>query len=288
MSADSKNIRSMIEELSSIPAMPELAQKILALGPHPDVRKLVAIVELDPGLAGQMVRQATSPFFGYRGRINSVSDAVTRVLGVEPALRLAFGVIAGKAMRSPVDGPAGRKAVWLHGAYSAALMQSIAEGLPKSTRTLPGMCYLGGLMHNIGLLLLGHLFPSDLHMLNKAIKDNPTIPLIDLEQHLFMTDHTEIGAWLMQKWGMPDEVTVAVQKHHDENYRGENAIYANLALLADRLLKRLGIGDAGSEVLPAALLAELGLQEADLMDALQRLMDARSDLDSLASHMGTA
>jgi HD-like signal output (HDOD) protein len=103
-----------------------------------------------------------------------------------------------------------------------------------------------------------------------------------------MTDHTEIGAWLMQKWNMPEEVTTTVQKHHDENYRGEYAIYANLALLADRLLKRLDQGDADSEELPSALLADVGLVEADLMDSVQRLLEARSDLDSLASHMGAA
>ena len=283
-----KNIRAEIEKLTSIPAMPELAQKIVALGPHPEVRKLVAIVELDPGLAGQMVRQATSPYFGYRGTVRSVSDAITRVLGVEPAVHLALGVIAGKAMRSPSDGPAGRKEVWLHAAYSAALMQSMAESLPKSIRALPGMCYLGGLLHNIGLLLLGHLFPAELHALNKAIRENPAIPLIDLERRMFMTDHTEIGTWLMKKWNMPEEVITAVQKHHDESYRGENAVYANLALLADRLLQRLGKGDAGSEELPAALLEDLGIKEADLMDAVQRLLDARSDLDSLASQMGAA
>ena len=197
-------------------------------------------------------------------------------------------MIAGKAMRSPVDGPVGRKAVWLHGAYSAALMQTMAEGLPKPGRALPGMCYLGGLMHNIGLLLLGHLFPSDLHALNKAVQECPTVPLTELEQRLFMTDHTEIGAWLMRKWNMPEEVITAVQKHHDESYRGENAVYANLALLADRLLQRLGKGDAGSEELPAEMLADLGLQETDLMDAVQRLLESRSDLDSLATHMGAA
>lgn len=287
MAEVARNIRSEIEKLTSIPVMPELAQRIMALGPHPEVRRLVAIVELDPGLAGQMVRQATSPFFAYRGKVNSVSDAITRVLGVEPALRLAFGVIAGKAMRSPADGPVGRKAVWLQAAYSAALMQSMAENLPQSNRALPGMCYLGGLMHNIGLLLLGHLFPSDLHALNKAVIENPSTPLINLEQRLFMTDHTEVGAWLMQKWNMPEEVVIAVQRHHDETYRGKNAIYANLALLADRLLQRLGQGGADSEELPAALLADLGLQEADLMDGVQRLLESRSDLDSLAAHMGS-
>lgn len=286
MSQQPKDIRAEIEKLSAIPAMPELAQRLVALGPYPDVAKLIAIVELDPGLAGQMVRQASSPFFGYRGTVKSVADAVTRVLGVEPAVHLALGVIAGKAMRSPADGPMGRKAVWLHAAYSAALMQSLAEHLPKSIHVLPGMCYLGGLMHDIGLLLLGHLFPSDLHALNKAVIENPGVPPVDIERRLFMTDHTEIGTWLMQKWDMPEEVVTVVGRHHDETYRGDNAVYANLALLADRLLQRLGMGDAGSEQLPTGLLEDLGLEEADSMDAVQRLLESRSDLDSLASQMG--
>ena len=288
MTEEIKNLRSEIEGLTTIPAMPELAQKILELGPHPDIRKLVAIVELDPGLAGQMVRQAASPFFGYRGTVKSVSDAITRVLGVEPAVHLALGVISGKAMRSPSDGPAGRKAVWLHAVYSAALMQSMAESLPKSIHALPGMCYLGGLLHNIGLLLLGHLFPSDLHALNKAIIDNPTVPMIALERRLFMTDHTEIGSWLMEKWNMPREVIAAVQGHHDEYYQGENSVYSNLALLSDRLLKRLGKGDGDSEELPLNLLVDLGLEEVELMGAVQRMQESRSDLDSLASQMGAA
>jgi HD-like signal output (HDOD) protein len=143
-------------------------------------------------------------------------------------------------------------------------------------------------MHNVGLLLLGHLFPSDLHALNQAVVGNPGVPLINIERRLFMTDHSVIGTWLMQKWEMPEEVITVVKWHHDESYRGENAVYANLALLADRLLQRLGKGDdAGSVQLPPELLADVGLEEADSMDAIRRLLESRSDLASLASQMGT-
>lgn len=190
-------------------------------------------------------------------------------------------------MQSPADGPMGRKAVWQHAAYSAALMQSLAENLPEPIHVLPGTCYLGGLMHNVGLLSLGHHFPSDLHALDKAVVENPGIPLIDIERRLLMADHTEIGTWLMQKWEMPEEVITVVKRHHDESYRGENAVYANLVLLGDRQLQRMGKGDAGSEQLPAEPLAAFCLEEADSMDAVRRLLESRRDRDSLASQMGT-
>ena len=288
MADNSINMREKLEKLTSFPVMPELAQKIVALGSHPDINDLVAIVEIDPGLASQIVRQATSPFFGYRGKISSVRDAITRVLGVDRTLHLAFGVAASKALRSPADGPMGRKAMWIHAAYSAALMQSLAASLPKETQTSPGMCYLGGLMHNIGLLLLGHLFPAELHALNKAILANPHTPVIDLEQRLYLSDHAEMGMWLMKKWNMPPEVIMAVHKHHDMDYRGPYALFANLAFLADRLLRRLDMGDGDGEDLPAELLSTVGLQENDATGALQHLLEARSDLDSLAKHLAAA
>jgi len=283
-----KNIRLELDKLTSFPAMPEMASRILSLGSHPEVSELVEIVELDPGLAAQILRQATSPFFGYRGKVNSLRDAITRVLGMDRAMNLALGIAAGKALQCPVDGPVGRKAIWVHAAYSAALMQSLAECLPREKGVSPGMCYLGGLMHNIGLLVLGHLFPSELYSLTKAILASPRDAVIDLEQRLFMTNHTEIGMWLMNKWRMPGEVITVVSKHHDAEYQGDHAIYANLALLADRLLQRLEIGDAGSEELPVALLDSFGLEEDAAAGALQSVLESRSDLDSLASHLAAA
>ena len=288
MGENSKNIREELEKLTTFPAMPELANKILALGPHPEINDLVPIVEIDPGLAAQVVRQATSPYFGYRGKVKSVRDAITRVLGVERAMSLAIGVAAGKALRCPADGPIGRKAIWVHAAYSAALMQCLAETLPEGNEISLGMCYLAGLMHNIGFLLLGHIFPADLHALNKAIIDHPKTSIADLEQRMLGTDHAEIGTWLMSKWSMPGEVITTVLMHHNANYRGQYAIYANLALLADHMLKRIDIGDGASEELPPDLVNAVGIDEREIMGVFQNLLEARSDLDSLAKYMATA
>lgn len=287
MSINAINIRADLDRLSSFPAMPELAKRVMELGADPEVNDLVAVVELDPGIAAQVVRQATSPFFGYRGTIKSVRDAITRVLGMDRAVNLILGVAVGKALRSPADGPVGRKAIWIHAAYSAALCQALAESLPKEAAVSPGMCYLGGLMHNIGFLLLGHLYPADLHALNKTIAENPGVSIITLERRLFSFDHTEIGMWLMEKWGMPAEILTAVHRHHQVDYRSDHAIYANVTLLSDRLLRRLDLGDGDGSELPPELLGALGLEEAETMGALQRLLESRSDLDNMAKYLAT-
>ena len=280
------NLRTRIESMTEFPAMPELARKILGLGRDPDARALASIVELDPSIAGQLIRYATSPFFAYGGKINSIRDAVSRVLGVQRAMDIALGAATGKAFKGPAEGPVGRNAVWVHAVYCAALMQSMAEkAKPAQGAISPGMAYLCGLVHNIGFLLLGHLYPADIHRLNQALQDDAGTAVVLLERKLFWTDHTQFGSWLMTKWGMPAEVVITVNEHHNEDYEGDHAAYVHLCIIADRLMQRLEIGDARLSDIPAKAMASVGMDEEALLAVFQRLLDARADLDQLAESL---
>lgn len=280
------DLRAQIEGMTGFPAMPEMARRILALGRQPDAQALAAIVELDPGIAGQLMRYASSPFFAYRGKLHSIRDAIARVLGVQPALDIALGAAAGKTFKGPVEGPLGRNAVWLHAVYSAALMQALAEqARPHDGALSAGLAYLGGLVHNFGFLLLGHLYPDDIHALNHALQTDPEAKVIATERRLFWTDHTQYGAWLLRKWGLPPEVVTMVHHHHNEAYHGPYADYVRLALVSDRLIQRLEIGDAGQLELPPTLVEPLGMDEEGLLAVFQRLLDARADLDQLAEDL---
>jgi HD-like signal output (HDOD) protein len=92
----------------------------------------------------------------------------------------------------------------------------------------------------------------------------------------------EIGAWLMRSWNLQAEIQVAVAEHHDELYNGVHAAYPKLVLIADRLLKRHGIGDAESTELPEAILTSLGITAAQAEELLESLIASASDLDQLA------
>ena len=70
--------------------------------------------------------------------------------------------------------------------------------------------------------------------------------------------------------------------HHEEDYSGEHAEYANLVLLANRLLKRKGLGDETDGYLPEQLLNSLGLSEADALEALEAVWEEKTNLDSLS------
>ncbi len=278
------NIRARIERLDKLPPMPEMTQKIIQLSANPDahVRELVKVVELDPSLAAQIMRYASSPFFSYRGKIDSLDTAITRVLGFNTVLNLALGATAAKPFRIPRNVPLGLDAFWRHAVFSAALVQALSSILPAELRPPAGMAYLAGMLHNFGHLLLGHLFKNEFLILNKYIVNEPHKTVEELELEVLGTDHGQIGAWLMTAWKLPEEVVVAAREHHNEDYHGPHAVYAQLVLIADRLLKGQGMGDAPHGELPPMVLESLEIGEYQAVTIAERILEGSDGLEVMA------
>jgi HD-like signal output (HDOD) protein len=279
------DIRNRIKRLEKLPPMPEMTQKILRLSAKPDadVKELVAVVELDPSLATQVMRYASSPFFSYQGKVDSVHTAITRVLGFNTVMNLALGATAARPFKIARNVPLGLDAFWRHAVYSAALVQALSSAVPKEIRPPAGMAYLAGLLHNFGHLLLGHLFKQEFLILNKFVSKYPDKPIDLIEHKVLGTNHGVIGSWLMEAWQLPEEIVIAVREHHNEYYQEIHAVYPQLVFLADRLLKGYDIGDAVDSQVPPALLDSLGIGEYQAMSITGRIMEGCEGLDSMAS-----
>jgi hypothetical protein len=67
-----------------------------------------------------------------------------------------------------------------------------------------------------------------------------------------------------------------------DEYQGEHAGYVLLVALADRLLRPYGLSDASSSAIPPSILTALGLQQDQILVALQSVINARPGLEQLA------
>lgn len=284
------DLKQRIQTVKTLPVMPQMAQRIfdLCADPMVDAGRLAKIIELDPSLAAQVLRYARSPFFGYRGHIGSVQAAISRVLGFEMVMNLALGLAAARPFKIPTLGPLGLNAFWRHATYSAALVQALGREIPRHLRPPAGLSYLAGLLHNIGYLLLGHLFKPEFCALNNAVDEHPHVPVTQQETRLLGVCHDELGAWLMEAWRMPPEIIVAVRSHHAVHYAGPHAIYAQLVLLADHMLKEHGIGDGASHDLPPEVLAALGLEEIQAVMVMNRILEGCEGLNAIARNLAAA
>lgn len=283
------NIKARIAKLDRLPTMPEMAQQVIQLSADPDasISDLVKIVEMDPSLAAQVMRYASSPFFSYRGKVDSVQTAVSRVLGFSMVMNLALGVTTAKPFRLPKNVPLNIDAFWRHAIFSAALTQALSSELSDEIRPPAGLAYLAGLLHNFGHLLVGHLFRKEFLILNKFIIAEPDKELVEIEKHVFGYEHGQIGAWLMDIWKLPEEIVVATREHNNLDYQGEFAVYSQLVALSDRLLKEYSIGDAPNSSIPHSLLQSLEIGDYQARMVVNRVMDGCDGLNTMASQLAS-
>lgn len=275
-----KNIRDCIEEIEELPTLPYVSQQLLELREKNDAgtNELAHILEYDPILCSQLIRFASTPLFSSR-KASNIQDAINR-LGFDRSLNLALGLATGKHFVAPMAGPIGLKSFWRHAIYSAALMQLLQQKLDNGHRLETGLIYLSGLLHNIGYLLFAHQFPQEYKVLNQMMQNNAQLANMAIERTCIGATHNEIGLWLMRKWNLPAPVMVAIFEHHNEDFRGEHAIYANLCCIADRALKKLGIGDADTDEQNRNLMDRVGLSYGHLEECINTLTSEIPDIES--------
>ena len=274
------DMREAIVQIKSLPPMPGSALRIIDLisDPKADIAKLAEIIELDPILTAQIIRWSSSSLYGYRGKITTVQDAITRVLGFNFVLDLALGLAVLAPLKSPKDGVIGTRMFWIHALASTRLMKQLSEKMPAESRLNSQEVFLSALTHNIGFPLLGHQFPDQFVYLKNAIQANPSITVFNLETFCFGVNHAEIGAWLMNAWSMPRSITNVIYHHHNPYYRGENHQLNLLTFLNDTLLGQIGIGDAVNQICPAEA---WGLLELNKTDCLQILDNLHEELEKI-------
>lgn len=277
------DMREAISSIKALPPLPGSAVRIVNLisDPKADVDKLAEIIELDPLLTAQIIRWSTSSLYGYRGKICSVRDAIVRVLGFNFVLDLALGLSVLAPLRAPKEGVIGIRMFWIHALASASLMKKLALEMPAESGLSPNEVFLAALLHNIGFPLLGHQFPGEFEYLNKLINANPGLSIYNLETFAFGVNHTQIGAWLMSAWSLPNVITDIVYHHHNPFYRGEHHLLTLLTFLNDYLLGQIGIGDAANQNCPEEVWSVLALEPATglrIVDSLQDELIAITDM----------
>lgn len=275
------DMREVISEIRALPPLPGIATRIieLASNPNADVDELAEIIELDPVLAAQIIRWASSALYGYRGKVSSVRNAIVRVLGFNFVLDMALGLAVMAPLKAPKQGPVGIRMFWIHALASTRLMLKLAKKMPAELGLKNDEVVLAAMLHNIGLPLFGHQFSTEFEHLTKLVNANPTLSIYNLESYAFGVNHAQMGAWLMIAWSMPPVITDIVYHHHNPFYRGDHYHLNGLTYINDYLLGRIGIGDALNQTCPDQLWEILGLEPAQGFEAIDSL---RQDIQAIA------
>jgi HD-like signal output (HDOD) protein len=204
-------IQLKLESIRSLTTMPVVAEQVLAAIDNPDMSaaKISALVEQDQSLVARILRVANSPFYGFARKISTVELAIV-VLGTNSIKEILYGLSIKKIFKKVQTLGFDIESFWAYSLFCAAGSRVIARKLGYK---LAGEAFVAGLMHDIGVLIIVQHFSND-YLKIRHLMEHRHISLIDAEQAVMNTTHTEIGAWLAKKWNLPDKLVLSILNHH--------------------------------------------------------------------------
>jgi len=158
-----------------------------------------------------LLRLANSAAFNQGHPVGSVSHAV-QLIGLTHvgALCVALAVVNAFSDRR---GGLGHRAFWQHCAGVAFVARDLAGHIGYDKVAAEQM-YIGGLLHDIGLLLLDQFFPEYLQQ-SIAEAFTRSCPLNVAEDLVLGADHGEVGGLLLGRWSLPEAIVSMVSSHHE-------------------------------------------------------------------------
>lgn len=230
-SACSTEVRRLIESIDSLPTLPEVYVELVneANNPAACIQSAGQIIAQDLGLSAKILQLVNSSFFGLPVRVSDVPHAVALLgLGVVRPLVLstsALGQFVGREL-------GGISLGWLthHSMQIAITARELAvSGIGALTPEETSDIFLGGLLHDLGRLILAQHRPDEYARIVAEVTDRPE-RLADLEIAAFGASHAEIGGQLFQLWGLPATVVEAVSLHHAPS-RSRSATFSSLTAI---------------------------------------------------------
>jgi len=246
-------LKQRLEETLEIPPLPASSQRIIRLSTDKSAGtdELCEVIALDPSLAAQVISWASSPYYGAPGSIESVNDAIIRVLGFDMVMNLALGLSMGNAFQAPEDGPRHYEDFWLESVSNAVLMESLVKAMPAQNRPKLGHAYLAGLLHNFGYLAISTILPPHFSILSRYQEANAHLPSELVEMQILHFTKEQLGSWLLRYWSLPDNIWTAIRYSKKPHYYGEHAILAKLLYVSHQLHH--------NEIIDPSVLLEIGL-----------------------------
>jgi HD-like signal output (HDOD) protein len=233
-------LRSRLEQLEAMPTIPVVLGPLLRYLEQPldtlEVQQVVDLISQDKSLAAQCLHMANSPLYGRWQPVDSIRSAVV-ALGLQRMRDIAVSCSLLKLTPNR-NGNLDPMVFWEHSLGCALVCRQFARRIGFAE---PGKAYLGGLLHDIGVLAELSVLPSEFQAVFEAAC-NDGIPLFEAEMKMFGLTHCDAGKIVAQRWHLTSDLVAVLSCHHDPESATSNRDLVALVSLSDLLCRMGGLG----------------------------------------------
>lgn len=216
-----ERIEIMVKRIGELLAFPFTVAKVLSVtqSETTGANDLAKAIELDPVVVTSVLKVANSAFYKGSSSTMGVKDAIVRI-GFSETKNIAIAMSVMKLF-SDEEKSVGfsREDFWFHSLATAIIAGELARIVryPK-----PEVAFIGGLMHDFGIILLDEFFPTFLNStLQETIKSGESFTAV--QQRRWKMTHHAIVARLFREWNMPEEMIELIKNcFRYESYENSN------------------------------------------------------------------
>lgn len=240
-----EKILIMRNHITKLLAFPMTVANILRVAQNESsgASDLALIIKSDPAVSAEILKASNSVHFARGGvRISNIKDSIVRI-GFMEARKLALSLSVFK-LKQNSNFTTGFNHIefWFHSLAVAI----IAERLARNSQLVnPEEAFIGGLLHDIGLLLFNEFFnPLFLEILDQSISEGNQF--IAVEAHKMGITHNYLMKSLFTEWNFPQTLVAAVPYfNRTDIFKKESLVKVPLAVIitfAEQIARNLSIG----------------------------------------------
>lgn len=243
------DILETIANISTIPTLPTVLERITRLlqNPQTSAEEIGRAITQDQALASKVLKLVNSAFYGFPGRISTITHAVV-ILGFSTIKNIVLTASIFDRFKTKKDSSAGfnMEKFWLHSVACGAAAQTLAKHIGNQDKE---ECFIAGLIHDIGKIILCQYLPKEFNAVIKNVREK-NILIYDSENELFETTHQEIGGIIAKNWNLPANLQYAVCYHHIPSKSQNHYFTISIVHCADILIRALDYGNGGDNKIP--------------------------------------
>jgi putative nucleotidyltransferase with HDIG domain len=208
-----ETLKKIVTGINNLPHIPFLYNLIVEemQSPEGSIKKVGQLISQDVSMTAKILQLVNSAFFALPLKITDPQQAAV-FLGIETLKSLVLSVHVFSSFSKDTE-LCGFSPVTMrsHSLSTARLAADIARE-EKSDRKVVEEAMLGGMLHDIGKLILLKLPEKYKEVM--GIIETTGCSSVEAEYTVMGTSHAELGAYLLGLWGLPDNVIESVAFHH--------------------------------------------------------------------------
>lgn len=277
---DKAQFRKKVEQLYNLPTLPDLMIKFstMAKDPNTSMTKFAEELSKDQTLTSKMLRLVNSAFYGFPGRIGTVTQALI-ILGID--------AVKGLIVTSNVFDTLTPEAypLWRHSIMVSMACRNLALTLnTPDSKEISEESAVAGLLHDIGHVIFFLEAPEEFRLVCDHARKKE-VSIWTAERELLGFDHSEIGKWICEKWTLPAKLGIPIGFHHQPEKAPEHRLRTCIVSAANVIVNALGcqgVQGIALEDFSPLVISELKLTKQTLKTLIQKIEPEMEGLSSLA------